>query len=261
MAKKNKAGDDAEKKDSSKLGAAIFIIVLLFIWITGFALLIKFDAGSLGTTLRPFLKDVPVLNLILPAVSEEQLAYEENYPYTTMEEAIAKIDELQAQIDELSAASTTDAQTIADQEAEIARLKVFEDDQLAFEQRVAEFDQNVVFNDKAPDVSEYQAYYEAIDPANAERIYQLVLQLEQYDEGIQEQATLFASMKPQQAADTMTQMTADIGWIVKVLLAMKTDQATEIMNKMDPLYVAKIMQRMSDINEEKLQTLYDVLNQ
>lgn len=265
MAKKDKIKNadrpDGEKKEGGKLTAIIFILLILFIWLTGFAVLIKLDVGSLGTTLRPFLKDVPGLNLILPLVSDEQLAYENNYPFTTMEEAIAKIDELQAQLDAVSASGTDYAAQLAALQTENARLKVFEDNQVAFEARVAEFDQNVVFNNLAPDVSEYRKYYEEIEPANAEKIYQLVLQLEQYDEGIATQATLFATMKPQQAADTLQEMTADIEWIVKVMLAMKTEQSTEIMNKMDPLYVAKIMQRMSDINEEKLQTLYDVLNQ
>ena len=147
MAGKNKGtGEEGEKKESSKMGAAIFIVLLLLIWISGFALLIKLDIGSLGTTLRPFLKDVPVLSLVLPAVSEEQLAYEENYPYTSMEEAIAKIDELQAQIDALTSTNEDDTQTIAELQAEVDRLQVFEDEQLAFEQRVADFDENVVFN-------------------------------------------------------------------------------------------------------------------
>ena len=36
--------------------------------------------------------------------------------------------------------------------------------------------------------------------------------------------------------------------------------ATEIMNKMDALFVARVMQRMTDLNNEKLQSLYEVLN-
>ena len=143
---------------------------------------------------------------------------------------------------------------------ENTRLKTFEDDLKAFEERVERFEQYVVFNDKAPDVSEYKAFYESINPENAERLYSLVVELMQYDEGIVKQAELFANMKPGQAAAALEEMTADIEYITKILLAMKKDNATEIMNKMDALYVAKIMQRMDDLNNEKLQSLYQVLN-
>ena len=49
----------------------VFLIVL--IWLAILALLIKFDVGGLGSgVLRPVLKDIPVVNRILPDVSEEQ---------------------------------------------------------------------------------------------------------------------------------------------------------------------------------------------
>ena len=39
-----------------------------------------------------------------------------------------------------------------------------------FEAIIKEFDEKVVFNKKAPDISEYQKYYEDIEPKNAENI-------------------------------------------------------------------------------------------
>ncbi len=257
---KNKIPKNPDEKGDGKLGAVIIVLVFILIWLTALALLVKFDAGGLGTTLRPYIKDVPVLKLILPSVTDEQISYEENYPYKDMDEAIAKIQELEDRIKTLTADNEQYAVTVSELQAENNRLKIFEENQTAFEERVSKFDQYVVFNDKAPDVEEYKTFYEGIEPENAAEIYQHVLELMQYDEGIQEQATLFATMKPGQAADTLQEMTADIEWIVKVMLAMKTANATDIMNKMDPLFVARIMQRMSDLNEEKLQSLYQVLN-
>ena len=133
------------------------------LWLITFALLIKMNVGNLGTSLRPLLKNVPVLKYVLPAVSDEQEAYENEVSHSNMEEAIARIKELEAQVDTLATQNTDDAQTISDLQAEVARLKVFEDEQDAFEARVKEFDENVVFNDKAPDIEEYKTYYEAIN--------------------------------------------------------------------------------------------------
>lgn len=254
MAKKRR------EESSGKFGTFLIILIFLLIWITVLALIVKLDVGGLGTTLRPYLKDVPVANLMLPGVSDEQVQWEENYPYKNMDEAMNEIDTLRKQVEQLTDENTDYAFEIAQLKAENNRLKNFEDDVTEFEERVRRFDQYVVFNDKAPDVSEYKTFYESINPENAERLYQYVVELMKYDEAVVTQAELFANMKPGQAAEALQEMTADIEFITKVLLAMKKDNATEIMNKMDALFVAKIMQRMTDLNNEKLQSLYEVLN-
>ena len=254
MAKKRK------EESGGKFGTFLIILLFLLIWISVLALLVKLDVGGLGTTLRPYIKDLPVVNLMLPGVSDEQIQWEENYPYKNMDEAMRELDLLKQQVENLTKENTAQAIEITQLRTENNRLKNFEDDVKAFEERVKRFEQYVVFNDKAPDVTAYKEFYESIYPENAAELYQRVVELIQYDEGVIKQAELFANMKPGQAAEALQEMTADIEFITKVLLAMKTDNATEIMNKMDALFVAKIMQRMTDLNNEKLQSLYDVLN-
>ena len=63
----------------SKIGTAVIIVLIVIIWLAIFALLIKMDIGGMGTKLRPLIKDVPVLNLILPDVSDDVLINEQNY--------------------------------------------------------------------------------------------------------------------------------------------------------------------------------------
>lgn len=254
MAKKRK------EESNGKFGTFLIILLFLLIWISVLALLVKLDVGGLGTTLRPYIKDLPVVNLMLPGVSDEQIQWEENYPYKNMDEAMKELDLLKQQVETLTKENTAQAIEITQLRTENNRLKNFEDDVKAFEERVKRFDQYVVFNDKAPDVTAYKEFYESIDPENAAELYQRVVELIQYDEGVIKQAELFANMKPGQAAEALQEMTADIEFITKVLLAMKKDNATEIMNKMDALFVAKVMQRMTDLNNEKLQSLYEVLN-
>lgn len=256
MAKKNKnAGNGEEKKGGGKLVTFIIILLVLLMWIITFAFLIKMDVGNLGTSLRPMLKDVPVLKYLLPAVSDEQEAWENNYPFDTMEAAVARIKELEAQLDAATGSNTDHAKLIAELQAENARLKVFEDEQLEFAQRVEEFDRNVVFNDKAPEVEEYRKFYEEINPTTAEEIYRQVLELLEYDDLTQGEAERLVKMKPGNAAKILEEMNASIDLVAQYLLCMKTTESAAILEKMDTLYAAHVMQAIADINEEKMNSI------
>lgn len=259
MAKRNKTADFETENENKKLGSKLFTVIIVFViilvWLAIFGFIIKLDIGGLGTSLRPALKNIPVLNLVLPEVSDEQLAYEENYPYANMTEAINQIKALELQIDSLSSRNKEYETLIADLKAEVERLKVFEENQLVFEERVKEFDKNVVFNSNAPDIEEYKAYYEEINPTTAEEIYRLVLESLQYDEAIEEKAKILKTMKPSQAAAVLEEMTADVGWAAKVLLSMKPDESAAILNKMDQLYAAKLFKKMSDMDEERYNSI------
>lgn len=248
MAKNKKERPEGESKKGSVV-AVIIVILALLTWIAIFIFIVKLDIFGLGTMLRPALKDIPIINTILPDVEADEDAIGDEY--RTLTEAVAKINELQAELDDVNADNSYLDRQVEALQAEVARLKVFEDDVLNFEQRVKNFDYKVVFNDKAPDIEEYRAFYEEINPETAEEIYRLVLELNQYDEGIKEQAAILVAMKPGQAAAALEESTADIELICKWLLCMKTDQSAAIMNKMDSLYAAKILRKMADMNEEK----------
>ena len=81
-----------------------------------------------------------------------------------------RIRELEAQIAAVNGSKKGDANYLAQLEAEVARLKTFEENQLQFQTEKDKFDKEVVFNDKAPDVEEYKKYYESIAPDNAAEI-------------------------------------------------------------------------------------------
>ena len=60
-----------------------------------------------------------------------------------------------------------------------------------------------MFNDNAPDISEYRAYYEQIEPENAERIYNQVLERERYSEKAKQLATSYSNMEAAKAAGVL----------------------------------------------------------
>ncbi len=261
MAKKKDNNNEEKKKGGGKFISILIVLLILIIWVITFAFLIKMDVGNLGTSLRPMLKDVPVLQYLLPSVSEEQEAWEENYPYRNMKEAVDRILELEAQVDALQKQTEKDTTTIAELQAEIVRLKVFEDDQLAFAERVRKFDELVVFNSKAPDLSEYIAFYEGIDPENAEEIYRQAIEMLQYDEAIQTEAKRLSEMKPGNAASILEEMTGSMELVAQYLLCMKTADSAAIVEKMDPLYAARVMQKIADMNAEYLEQLKNEVSQ
>lgn len=247
MAKKDNFNQmETTEKAGSKIITFLIAMVIVFIWLAIFALLIKLDVGGFGSNvLRPILKDVPVVNKVLPAVTDEELIKENDYPYKNLAEAVARIKELELQLDSTSGTSSANAEYIKELEAEASRLKVFEENQLEFEKRLLDFETNVVFNDKAPDLSEYKAYYESINPDNAATIYKQVVEQMQYDQKTLELAERYSKMEPASAASILEVMTGDIDLVADILTSMKPAKSALILQEMSPEFSAKITKKMS----------------
>lgn len=254
MAKKKKQDklDKSNKKENAKhrISGLFLVLLIVFVWLAIFALLIKLDVGGFGSSiLRPLIKDVPIINRILPAVPDDLIAYENNYPYQSIEDAVEYIKELEASNESLKQESQTEQDRIAELEAEVSRLKTFEDNQLAFEERVKEFDTNVVFGDTAPDIEEYKKYYEEINPANAEELYKQVVEQTQISESIIEKADIYKKMDPAAAANIFETMSADIDLVAQMLLSMSSSESSLILEEMDATIAAKITKKMFIMDE------------
>ena len=243
---------DKKKKSEEKEGIfsrILTIIIVLFIvaiWLAIFALLIKYDVGGFGSTvLRPMLKDIPGINQILPDIPDEQAAEENNYPYKNLPEAMDRISELEAELAAANGTKKGNANYLAQLEAEVARLKTFEENQLQFQKEKDTFDKEVVFNDKAPDPEEYKKYYESIDPDNAAEIYRQVVEQQDTEKKLVEQAEMYKNMKPEEAAAILNGMGGDLDLVANILLHMKTKDAGAILAKMDTNMAAKITKKIS----------------
>ena len=115
-------GEPVESK-GSKLTSFLVGLVVVIIWLVIFALLIKMDVGGVGTMLRPYLKNVPVINQILPDASSEEIADETGYKFNSIAEAVERIKELESQLSAYQNSGDASAQQIADLQAEVDRLK------------------------------------------------------------------------------------------------------------------------------------------
>ena len=167
-----------------------------------------------------------------------------------MDEALARIQELELQLESLTNSGNVNSNYIAELEAENARLKVFEENQKDFEQRVLDFEKDVVFNDKAPGLEEYKAYYEEFDPENAALLYQQVVEQLQADESLIAQGQRFANMDPAAAAEILEVMTGDLDLVCKILDTMKAKQSAAIIAEMTPEYAAKVTKKMALLQDD-----------
>lgn len=232
----------------SKIISALIVLLIILIWLGVFIFAVKLDFMNFGSeVLTPVLRDVPLVNKILP--DTEQSGGEEDgdgkYNFSSMDEAIERIKELEMQLDSQSSSSGVDSNYIKELEAEVNRLKKFEKQQEEFAKKKKEFDEEVVFAENAPDITEYQKYYEQIDPDNAQEIYRQVVEQAQYDQKVTDQAERYANMEPASAAQILDVMTsADLDLVCAILASMDTDKSALILQEMDSNVAAKITKRM-----------------
>ncbi len=232
--------EDGDKK-KGKMMTSLIAIFIVVIWIAIFALLIKLDVGGFGSSvLRPILKDVPVINKILPAASEAELSSQSGDTYATLQDAIDRINELEDEIKVYKQNADDNAETISTLTAEVSRLQAYEDNQTYFEQLKKKFDEEVVYTDNAPDITEYKEWYEEMYPENAAEIYRQVSEQLAMDQVVKDLATYYSSVKADAAAKVFEEMTGDLEKVAHILSCMKPAQAGAILAAMDSTLAAKL---------------------
>ena len=224
-------------------GATILIVAL---WLAVICVIIKLDIGGFGSSVvTPILKDVPVLNRILPGNSVTETTNSGAYGgYTSLQDAVDQIKSLELQLEQIQNASSAKDEELDQLKAEVLRLKEFENQQVEFQRIQKEFYDEVVYSDKGPGAEEYKKYYESMDPATAEYIYkQVVTQLQESQE-VQDYAAAYSAMKPKQAAAIFEKMTNNLDLAARILKVMSADDRGAILGAMDSEVAAKITKIM-----------------
>lgn len=247
MAKKKKGTEENinENEDTagSKVVTILIVAVIVLIWLAVFGVLIKLNIGNFGSdVLYPVLKDIPVVNRILPDIAED---YSGKYNFNSISEAVERIKELERELASSTDTNGAHSNEINSLKAEIERLRVFEQNQEAFAKRVQEFDDKVVFNDKAPELQEYKKFYEGISRDNAERIYKQVLEKLQHSQDIQKQADIYSTMDPAQAAKVFETMTGDLDLLANILDCMSKSKSALILQNMSTESAAQLTKKMT----------------
>jgi len=244
------ANQEAElEEEGSNIPIFLTTVAIVCIWLLILCVLIKLDVGGFGSgVLTPILKDVPVVNKILPSekpLFQDGEEVEDEYAgYSTLKEAVEQIKLLELQLEQAGVKTGSLEEENVRLKEEVTRLKTFEASQVEFERIKTEFYEEVIYAEKGPGVEEYQKYYESIDPATAEFLYkQVVAQLEESKE-IQDYAQAYSEMKPKQAAAIFEEMTNNLNLAARILKEMAPEDRGDILGVMDAEIAAKLTKIM-----------------
>ncbi len=243
---KNRTEDDEEEKTGGKLVLFLVTLLIIAIWLGIISILIKSDVGGFGSSvLYPLLKDVPYVNKILPVPEGEVLLPEDTqYAFRSLDEAVDRIKELEAQLEEADTANQKNKKKIKKLREQVEELSTYKEEEAAFEKEKQKFYEEVVFSDEAPDINEYKAYYESIDPKNAEVLYKQVVEQTTYDDKVADYVKTYSQMKPKEAAAVFDTMTDDLGLVADILMNMGAAQRAAILGKMNAETAAKLTKIM-----------------
>lgn len=235
-----------EQIEGGSVPVVIVTLFIVLIWLGILCLLIKMDVGGFGSNvLTPILKDVPVINKILPSETSVETKDEEAYSgYSSLKEAVEQIKELELQLDQAQSANTTYTEQIEQLKAEVERLKTFEDNQVEFQRVKEKFYEEVVYAENGPGPDEYQKYYEEMDPTTAEELYKEVVQTTTESQKMKEYATTFSNMQASEAAAILGSMTDNLELAAQILQTLDVTNRGAIMGAMDPAVAARITKIM-----------------
>lgn len=241
---------EAQLDDDDTNSVSVFLVTLLIVivWVAILCLLIKLDVGGFGSNvLAPVLRDVPVVNKILPAANEletDDAAGEAYGGYTSLKEAVDYIKELQLELQRAQSAEAASSEEAANLKAEVARLKTFEANQVEFQRIKTEFYEEVIYAENGPGEEAYKKYYESIDPTTAEYLYKQVVQQVAESEEIKSYAQAYSEMKPKEAAAIFEAMTDNLALASRILSVMTPEDRGDILGAMDPQIAARITKIM-----------------
>lgn len=236
-----------EQIDGSSASVVIVTLFIILIWLGILVLLVKMDVGGFGSNvLTPILKDVPVINKILPSESTtETTKNEEAYGgYNSLKDAVEQIKTLEKQLDQAQSTNATYAEQIDTLKTEVQRLKTFEDNQVEFQKIKEQFYEEVVYAENGPGADEYRQYYEEMDPTTAEVLYKQVIQTEAADKQMQEYANTFSNMQASEAAAILGNMTDNLDLAASILKNLDVSTRGAILGAMDSAIAARIVKIM-----------------
>ena len=231
--------------ESGGFFTVIATIGIILVWVAILCVVIKLDVGGFGSkVLTPLLKDVPVVNLILPNSQNSGNISTENGGYTNLNDATEQIKNLELQLQQAQTDNLKLQEDVANLKAENARLQEFEDKQVEFQRIKNEFYEEVVYAENGPGAEAYQKYYESMDPTTAEYLYKQVIAQLQEDKSVQDYASAYSSMKPKKAAAIFEQMTDNLNLAARILKTMSAENRGDILAEMDPAIAAKLTKIM-----------------
>lgn len=235
-----------EQIDGTNASVVVVTLFIIAIWLGILCLLVKMDVGGFGSNvLTPILKDVPVINKILPSDSTTEIKDKSYGGYSSIKDAVEQINSLEQQLEKLQTSNTSYAEQIEALKAEVQRLQTFEDNQVAFQRIKEQFYEEVVYAENGPGAEEYRTYYEEMDPTTAEALYKQVIKEEEASKKTKEYVATFGNMDASSAAAILSAMTDNLNLAAEILENLSSSARASIMAEMDPSIAAKLTKIMN----------------
>ncbi len=235
-------------EDTESSGFSTFLVttIIVIVWLAIIGILIKLDVGGFASSvLSPVLKNVPVINMILPEGSVTDSIDGAAYDgYTNLQDAVDQIKNLELQLQTAQTLAASNSDEIDLLKAEVERLQVFETNQADFERLKLQFSEDIVWGENGSGPDAYLAYFEALDPTTAEYLYRQVVQQIADSQEITTYAETYSNMKPKEAAAIFETMGDNLELAAKILGVMDTTNRGKILGAMDPAIAAKITKIM-----------------
>lgn len=236
-----------EQIEGTNVSVVVVTLFIIVIWLGILCLLVKMDVGGFGSNvLTPVLKDVPVLNKLLPSENNLEVTEDKSYGgYNSVKEAVDQITRLEQQLAQAQNTNTAYAEQIEALKVENDRLQTFEDNQVDFQRIKEQFYEEVVYAENGPGPEEYRAYYEEMDPATAEALYKQVIQEEAVNAKMRDYVSTFSNMDAANAAKILSSMTDNLELAAEILENMSAAARGGILGEMDPAIAARIAKIMN----------------
>jgi flagellar motility protein MotE (MotC chaperone) len=239
-----------EQIDGTNASVVVVTLFIIVIWLGILCLLVKMDVGGFGSNvLTPMLKDIPVINKILPTENGLESPKEKAYGgYNSIKDAVDYASELEKKLEQAQSTNTAYSEQIEVLKAEVKRLQTFEDNQVNFQRIKEQFYEEVVYADNGPGAEEYRAYYEEMDPTTAEALYKQVIQEEAVNNKMKDYVATYSNMDAKKAAGILGAMTDNLDLAANILMNLPASTRGAIMGEMDAAVAARISRIMNPGN-------------
>jgi flagellar motility protein MotE (MotC chaperone) len=201
----------------------------------------KFDVGEI---LRPSLKNIPVVKMILPAnpnaidlttLSQDELIAMINDQENKINVLNKNVSDLQKYKDMKNAVDAQKIENDTNKQAVAQERTQLQADKLKFATEVTKLDS-----------AGFMQYYEKFDSGTAQKIYEKLVKQTQKNQKITNYISSFESMDSASAAKILEQMGAqNLDLVANIMNQMRKELTPEILSNMTPAFAATLADRMA----------------
>lgn len=251
----NKSRDGSKQKKPG-LFSFLFPILLAVTIIFGiWAYFIKSNKFGLGEKYRGSLKNIPLVNMVLPPnpdpeaaeyMSDAQLAEKYEEYRKKNKEYLKKIEEQKTIIGDLQKYKDNE-QSMRSGNQNLRSFLEEERKRIDSERKQLQSDKlKFAVDVKNADKKGFTEYYEKMDKETAKQVYEKVLKENQASKEVKDYIKMFETMEPASAAKVLESMgVSNLDLVANIIKLMKKQTAAEIMANMDEVFAGNVADRIA----------------